>query len=262
MLRQISSCTALVLCTALIAAPAAAIDGEILITQAKAIQGGVTPGDAPGFPITLTQPGSYKFGSNITPPQGQDGIEIKEADITVDLNGFRLHGLGVARYGIQAGFYPTGHPSLTVRNGTIAGFRYWGIHGHGHLLVVENMRVTNNENGVQAGDAFRIIDSTITLNRYYGISCGRNCHVESNPVSYNGVGITPYSGTILSNTIAVNRSEGIWIPGSGRESFVGIGNNSLYGNSWEPGSSGFQIDWWLRRPEPMHPINCAFPCMF
>jgi hypothetical protein len=71
MLRPISSCAALVLCTALIATPLAfAADGEILITQTRALQGGITPGDAPGFPITLTQPGAYKFASNITVPSG------------------------------------------------------------------------------------------------------------------------------------------------------------------------------------------------
>jgi hypothetical protein len=102
MFRRLSLCTALALYTALIATPAAAVDGEILLTQTRALQGGITPGDAPGFPITLTQPGAYKFASNITPPPGQDGIEVKEADITIDLNGFRLHGMGVARHGINA----------------------------------------------------------------------------------------------------------------------------------------------------------------
>ncbi len=36
-----------------------AVDGQIAITQARAMAGGVTPGDAPGFPVTITQPGSY-----------------------------------------------------------------------------------------------------------------------------------------------------------------------------------------------------------
>ena len=86
MLGRISSGT-LVLCMALIGTPAAAIDGEILITQAKAVLGGTTPGDAPGFPISLTLPGTYKFASNITPPPGQNGIEVTASDVTIDLHG-------------------------------------------------------------------------------------------------------------------------------------------------------------------------------
>lgn len=41
--------------------PAQAADGQILISQAKALAGNVTHGDAPGFPVTLTQPGSYQL---------------------------------------------------------------------------------------------------------------------------------------------------------------------------------------------------------
>jgi hypothetical protein len=39
------------------AAPAFA-QGEIIITQAKANAGGVTPGDNAGFPVTLSRPGA------------------------------------------------------------------------------------------------------------------------------------------------------------------------------------------------------------
>jgi hypothetical protein len=40
------------------AAPASA--QVILITQAKAVQGGVTPGDTAGFPVTLSRPGALE----------------------------------------------------------------------------------------------------------------------------------------------------------------------------------------------------------
>lgn len=60
--------TLIIFCAAQSITPAAGIADEILITQTKALQGGITPGDSPGFPITLTQPGTYKFGSDITPP--------------------------------------------------------------------------------------------------------------------------------------------------------------------------------------------------
>ena len=40
----------------LAAAPAAAVDGEILINQARATSGGITPGDTAGFPVTISRP--------------------------------------------------------------------------------------------------------------------------------------------------------------------------------------------------------------
>src|SRR5262245_6979065 len=36
-------------------------EGEILITQAKANAGGITPADTAGFPVTLSAPGSYRL---------------------------------------------------------------------------------------------------------------------------------------------------------------------------------------------------------
>ena len=45
----------------LVAAPASAVtldNGIVLITQADAVAGGITPGDTPGFPVTLSETGS------------------------------------------------------------------------------------------------------------------------------------------------------------------------------------------------------------
>ena len=39
------------------ACPAMAADGVVLITHAKALAGNITPGDAPGYPITLSKTG-------------------------------------------------------------------------------------------------------------------------------------------------------------------------------------------------------------
>jgi hypothetical protein len=41
-----------------------AVDGVVLIDQNKALAGSVTPGDTPGFPVTISLPGSYRVLSN------------------------------------------------------------------------------------------------------------------------------------------------------------------------------------------------------
>src|SRR5215208_2216353 len=67
----------LAVCTILLhAAPAIAADGPIVITQAKALAGNVTPGDTPGFPVTLSRAGSYILGSNLQASAGKAGITI------------------------------------------------------------------------------------------------------------------------------------------------------------------------------------------
>ena len=60
--------------TALSASPAlAASGGEVLISQDQAISGSVTPGDAPGFPVTLSASGRYRLAGNLSPTAGTDG---------------------------------------------------------------------------------------------------------------------------------------------------------------------------------------------
>src|SRR6185436_8638324 len=57
----------LVLCLMMagLSGSAFAVDGTILIDQNRALAGNVTPGDAPGFPVTISQPGSYKLSGNL-----------------------------------------------------------------------------------------------------------------------------------------------------------------------------------------------------
>src|ERR1700729_54043 len=70
-----------------------AVDGVVLIDQNHALAGNVTPGDAPGFPITISQPGSYKLAGNLTIGDKDTGaIEITANDVTIDLGGFSITG--------------------------------------------------------------------------------------------------------------------------------------------------------------------------
>ncbi len=41
--------------------PAGAVDGVVLIDQNRALAGNVTPGDTPGFPVTISLSGSYRL---------------------------------------------------------------------------------------------------------------------------------------------------------------------------------------------------------
>ncbi len=61
-------------------------DGHILITQGKALDGGVTPGDAAGFPVSLSRSGSYRLASNLT-SANHDAISVNAPEVGIDLNG-------------------------------------------------------------------------------------------------------------------------------------------------------------------------------
>src|ERR1043165_6038008 len=95
-----------------------AVDGIILIDQNRALAGNVTPGDTPGFPITLSQAGSYRLSGNLSVPVDTDALLIAADHITIDLNGFSIIGQGTgAEFGITS--LAVEHADISIRNGTI-----------------------------------------------------------------------------------------------------------------------------------------------
>ena len=76
-----------------VAMPTWAVDGVILIDQNKAMAGNVTLGDTPGFPVTISLPGSYRLSGNLTVPDANTtAIEVTAGGVSIDLNGFGIFG--------------------------------------------------------------------------------------------------------------------------------------------------------------------------
>ncbi len=71
-----------ILAPLLTASPAGVV--IIVFTQADAIAGNVTPGDTPGFPVTLSVAGaSYRLGSSLTVTTSVNGIEVRANDVNM-----------------------------------------------------------------------------------------------------------------------------------------------------------------------------------
>ena len=85
----------------LTASPASA---QVVITQAKALAGNVTPGDTAGFPVTISQPGAYILGSNLTVAGNFHGIQVNAHNVDIDMRGFLLTGSGGGTYGLISGY--------------------------------------------------------------------------------------------------------------------------------------------------------------
>lgn len=238
-----TSILALLVSLAILSVAPARAAGEILITQAKAIAGNVTPGDAAGFPVTLSRPGAYQLASNLQPPAGKTAIRITHDRVTIDLNGFQLNGAGVATIGINGADLN----GATVRNGTIIDFAAHGIYGTGRNWIVEDVRVVENgSRGIYVGDFSAVRHSRVTQNEITGIYCPGHCLVEDSTVSGNGgVGILIGAGTVLGNVIINN--EGFGINGG---TWTGFGNNTLAFNN----AGGDQVN---AAPSPLHPNACT-----
>lgn len=224
---QLFTCAALAAATLAGSAPATAAAGSATpIDQAQAMAGGVTPGDAAGFPITLSRPGVYKLTSHLSPGQ-RDGIVVTAPGVTIDLNGYsiegparcsrqadsaqvRCSGAADTRVGIRAS------QAVVVRNGTVRGFG-----GHGLLstrgAVVEDMSFTmNGRYGAfmtqgDAARAFHVRRSSFDLNALAGLVIDGGV-VEASVASNNGGdGIIGLPGlTLVADSQALaNRLAGV-----------------------------------------------------
>src|SRR6266446_3470936 len=103
-----------------------AVDGVVLIDQNRALAGGVTPGDTPGFPVTISLAGSYRLSGNLTVPNANTTAILITADnVTIDLNGFSIIGPTVC----------SGSPPVTSCSPTGTGH---GVDGgtHDYITVV------------------------------------------------------------------------------------------------------------------------------
>jgi parallel beta-helix repeat protein len=168
------------------------------------------------LPFTINQPGSYYLTTNLTGVSGQSGILVQARNVTIELNGFELVGVGGAASGIFAG------PSLTnlvVRNGTV---RNWPNHGIGVASVTqgryEGLRLLhNNSGGIAAGPGSIVADCNLEANATPAASSSslqtgtgsivRNCVVRMS----RGDGIrTGYGTSIIDCVVEESASNGVF----------------------------------------------------
>ena len=149
----------------------------VTIDQAKAEAGSVTPGDAPGFPVTISQPGSYRLASNLTVADVNfGGIEITTpGGVTIDLNGYVIRGArcGPSRCTVNPpwvhgiGGYSN---NFSVRDGRVENFGGFGIRADSRVNI-ERVQVSGNGTGGIVGNAWsRVVDSAALQNVGPGIT--------------------------------------------------------------------------------------------
>jgi hypothetical protein len=219
-----------------LACPIYAVDGVVLINQSNALAGNVTPGDAPGFPVTISAPGSYRLSGNLTVPDANTtAIEITAAnnDVNIDLNGFSIIGPVSCRGtcspsgsgdGIR-GLIPLAGQAisrLSVFNGSIQGMGHDGIN-LASTASVEKVRVTSNgSNGIElpAFETF-VYSCGAVGNGANGIIAG---NVRDSVASGNAADGIQTGRTAIGNDASNNRGNGI-------SGFGAIVNNSTVANS-------------------------------
>ena len=194
-----------------------AVDGVVLFNQASALAGNVTPGDTPGFPVTISAPGSYRLTGNLVVTDlSVNVIEITTDNVTIDLNGFSLIGPVVCTgnpvssctsVGDGVGIFSR-KSNLTVLNGTIRGMND-GITFVGGDNHIEKVHATSNTSiGIGSGNGQSLVTSCNTsFNGVFGIF--GNGKAEGNVAEGNGLDGIVFAGAMTNNVAANNKGNGI-----------------------------------------------------
>ena len=219
---------------ALLLAPAGrvlAVDGVIEINQARADKGGVTSGDMPGLPITIStgtssnEPMSFRLTGPLSTDTSSNVIEILSPYVTVDLNGFMITCLLPLCSGAAIS---SGQDGITVMNGTVRGFARGVDLTGGSGSRIENMRAYGNTLGLRAGSDCIVRNNIANNNGDDGIAAANGCTVVGNTAFGNmgdGISAGPRSN-VIGNTARSNTGFGLNLNAEAAYSQNSINNNT------------------------------------
>jgi hypothetical protein len=187
-----------------------AVDGVVLIDQARALAGNVTPGDAPGFPVTLSLPGSYRLSGNLTVPVQVNGIVIQNNEITLDLNGFRIFTTEMTADIAGITDQQVAYRSILIRNGSMTNF---GVAMLSDQVEVREMRISNAHFAIHLLGRSAVVTDNRLSDNFIGLRIeGADAIIADNMASRNALGILTGSNTVAlisGNNTSFNSYAGI-----------------------------------------------------
>lgn len=206
----------------LVGAPGGEID------QDCAVNTGCVTGDSAGFPVTITEPGSYRLIGNLSVPDATTGAILIEADdVTLDLEGFAIQGpvdctgepvtdcSPIGEFTSHSGVRVFGGDNATVRNGTIRGMGFSGLLCNATECTVIGIRaISNAQTGISVANDGVIRGSIANSNGNVGIEGGSGLYADNLARANGGDGfsitaIDPNGAVVRGNTSVGNGSEGI-----------------------------------------------------
>ncbi|MFO0690027.1 MAG: hypothetical protein U0900_15125 [Myxococcota bacterium] len=259
----------LVAAFSIVAVATHASDGVLEINQVCATGPGCAAGDAPGFPVSISAPGSYRLTSNLSVDPTTTAIQVSANSVHVDLGGFAIVGPNDCGEGPTTsctyadaggnGIVSTGEATV-LRHGSIRGMGSRGVDfSSSKRAVVEDLVVHHNGTvGIAMGiggvarrveasnhDDFGIIAETVqdcvvrqNQNGIGGVTNVDRCTVVRNL----GVGITSTTVATITNSTVTGTlaGHGVNLPAGGMLLGNTISNNSDCGANFgtSPGTTG------------------------
>lgn len=207
----------------------AAANGVVEINDSRAIAGGVTPGDGPGYPVIINEPGSYLLTSDLPVPDANTtAIFVASSFVSIDLNGFNIGGptqcsgtadsLSCLPAGAGSGVLIGDVSHVSISNGAVFGMGGDGISKAGGQLStdisVRKVRSADNGRGgidLRAADDVTVVDSVASRNASVGIFIGTGEILRSFAEENGDAGLIGFRAgvTIKESTTIGNATDGI-----------------------------------------------------
>lgn len=187
-------------------ATARASDGVLEINHGCAAGPGCFPGDSAGYPVTITDRGSYRLTSDLSSAGSlAPVVSIQTEGVTLDLNGFTVAGGGPAPSGAAIA---AGHRA-TVRNGFVRSSAGDGVQLGGSSRVEDLHVFFNGNDGVSIAGEGTVRGVIATSNGDDGIEAGAASVIDGCTATANASsGIRLTSGTVRGSTATQNSGRG------------------------------------------------------
>ena len=243
---------------------ACAAPGALEINQ-DCVAVGCFAGDTAGYPITITQPGSYILTSDLSPPgTGIVSIDVSSVSpIDIDLNGHTINGGGTCTgnpvtactgsagaVGISVTNGTSSSVIVHIHNGTIRGFSGGGIQisEADDGTVLEHLTLAQNGSGGAFIDSqhppatTRIRDLQLVRNGGYGVFGTSILLVENSTAVGNlnyGLEFLGSGSVAVGNRLSSNGLVGLYCGGASE--VCALGQNTFVSNNGGGAAAQFTV---------------------
>jgi hypothetical protein len=200
-------------------------DGDFYVV---AVGGGVGTKIA-SLPYTISTPGFYYLGGNLSLTSSENGITVNTDNVTIDLMGFCLSGTNNG-YGIYMG----GRKNVEIRNGVVRGWNIGISEGigpndsHGHRVF--NIRAADNGYGIALTGRDNLIKGCTAINNANaGLHLNNIGMICNNVVNNCHTGILCYGGSIIGNTVTCNSGQTGIALSSDTSTYIMVDQNTVNG---------------------------------
>ena len=150
------------------------------------------------LPFTITQPGAYVLGKNLTYAGTSNAITVDASNVLIDLKGFSIPFSGTT--GMSGIVVSSSSSNVTIQNGAVFNF-FINISLDGPEATIQNLRLETGETGGGGTSVWAFPGATSCIIQ--------NCFIAGNGNQDDGITVQQCSDVLVKNNHIVAEARGI-----------------------------------------------------